>query len=241
MKRLVTNRIRPTTIAALTLTLTLALAAALALAPGAAAGLGGTPVDELCERPPCAASDVRFQGPVTAQGKNFGFSVAFGRIDGDDLSDVAVGAPEENRVYVFFGRTSTGIGPGNQNRFFDAAAADLILTGPAGSEFGFSVDVAPGVGPRTLIVGAPATASATAPGAVYVAPGGVLNGLTGTVAIGGVAGVQTIAGQAAGDQLGYAVATAPLFAPAQDDWVFSARGAARAPAASTRWSRPRCP
>ncbi len=53
----------------------------------------------------------------------------------------------------------------------------------------------------------------------------MLNGLTGTVAIGGVAGVQTIAGQAAGDQLGYAVATAPLFAPAQDDWVFSARGA----------------
>ncbi|MBI3450384.1 MAG: putative metal-binding motif-containing protein [Acidobacteria bacterium] len=177
------------------------LAGVAALSPARAEFIGGAaPASfSVCEeatdaqarpRPECQASDIRFQydgaNPAASQ---FGFAVAVGKINGDDLADLVVGDPARNRVYIFLGRVSAQAGysldPNDiAARMVSAdASADVILTrdppfpGQVGS-FGFSVAVsaervmgtcAPGKGGSAVLIGAPGKPGTTgnAPGSAF--------------------------------------------------------------------------
>jgi hypothetical protein len=147
-------------------------------------------------RTECEASDIRFQVQV-GQGDSgeFGFSIAAGHLNGDDLIDLVVGEPQRNRVYIFFGRPSATTSYGLAADVLDRGApvesnADVILfRDPAipnqvGS-FGFSVAVAAerieGHCPSddsasALLIGAPGQpgTSPNAPGTVFYIPAGGL-------------------------------------------------------------------
>ena len=83
-------------------------------------------------------------------------------VNGDGFTDVAVGAPGENRVYLYLG-SAAGL----------ATTAAAVLTGPSGGGFGSSLASAgdvDGDGFADLVVGAPKTGSNA--GAIYVYRGG---------------------------------------------------------------------
>ena len=94
----------------------------------------------------CDGSDIRFQlqsaAPIPAD-VDFGFSTAMGYLDGDRLADMVVGAPGENRVYIFFGGVDNA-SPGQTlaDRALDATAADVVIAGNPNTQFGFSVAIA---------------------------------------------------------------------------------------------------
>ena len=147
----------------------------------------GQPRDE------CQAGDLRFE-LVGAAGQ-FGFALATGHLDGDDLVDLVVGDPAGNRAYIFFGRTDAsaayGLDPADlADRMVSAEAqADVILRVPAvagrPASFGFSVavgreriaDACPSGGSAAaLVVGAPGRVGSPTelPGTVFYLPPGSL-------------------------------------------------------------------
>ena len=97
-----------------------------------------------------------------------------GNIDGDTFDDVIIGAPDEDKVYIFLGSTISGGGT------FSTVAADIIITGEnAGDRFGASVSSAGEVSGDAyddVVVGAPyndtADGSLSNAGAAYVYYGG---------------------------------------------------------------------
>ncbi len=126
----------------------------------------------------------------TSPGDQFGFSVAYvGDINGDGISDLAVGAPgtdpgslvDAGSVYLLSGATGTLI------RRIDGALAE--------GAFGFAVAAAGdinGDGVPDILVGAPGPNGST--GQAFV-----ISGADGSVLL-------TLTGTAAGDQFGWAVA-----------------------------------
>ncbi|MCP3980041.1 MAG: hypothetical protein GY716_12115 [bacterium] len=153
--------------------------------PVAMAGFVGEDLPEsfsMCEelggsgqapRPECEGSDVRFRS-TGAGDSQFGFSLASGNLNGDAFEDLVVGDPQNNRVYVFFGRKSLVAGyeldPLTEDRTVVAEdRADLILEPPGSvaiGSLGFSIAVgeeqdATGCGDdelaAPLLIGAPGT------------------------------------------------------------------------------------
>jgi len=184
----------------------------------------------LCEGAGCDEADVRFEGA----GSGFGFQSAMGDVNDDGFSDVVVGSPDEASAYVFFGSLDTPTGS-SASVLLTADEADVLLTGAAGSEFGFSVAIGPN---GSLAIGAPAAQTGGA-GAAYVIPDGTFGADhvdcdgagTSECAIGDVDGVISFTGTS-GDQMGYSVAVGPVvlvaaegIPSASDDVVLGARNA----------------
>ena len=98
--------------------------------------------DEDCELSDMSlsAADVIISG-VTSGG-TFGVSVAVGDITGDGVPDMAVGASDEDAVYVFFGPFKSGS--------LSSSGADVILVGSGADSAGVSVSINDG----DLLVGA---------------------------------------------------------------------------------------
>ena len=148
--------------------------------------------DNAAPRPECQAGDIRFQAETGAGESDFGFAVASGHLNGDEFEDLVVGDPQQNRVYVFFGRLSAadgyGLAPQDLVREVAAGTADVILeagaAGPLG-HFGFSLaigrqettDACPlGAASYPLLVGAPGVPGTAGdpPGRAVYIPSGVL-------------------------------------------------------------------
>ena len=151
--------------------------------------------DEGNPRPECLASDIRFDAQLSGGAGQFGFSMAIGLLNGDDLEDLAVGDPQNNRVYIYFGRPSTtsayGLASDVLARGVPATNnADVVLfRDPAipnqvGS-FGFSLAVGrettnitcpPNGRAVPLLIGAPGQPGTTgnAPGTAFYLPPGAL-------------------------------------------------------------------
>ena len=146
---------------------------------------------------PDAVADLVLTG--AAAGDNFGASVSgAGDVNGDGYEDFIVGAyingaggPNAGRAYVYFG-----------GRTVDAIA-DLVLTGTANSDFGFSVSGAGDVngdGYADVVVGAAADdAGAGNAGRAYVFYGGSAPDAVADV---------IFTGEAANNQFGYSVSGA---------------------------------
>ena len=148
-----------------------------------------------------------------APGDQAGTSVAFaGDVDGDGLDDVIVGVPlhdfafpDAGAVYLLLGSTLAGGGT------FDAATADLLLTGTgpddhAGSSVAPAGDV-DGDGLDDIIVGAPGRdAQGQDSGEAYVVLGAILSSAASPLSL-ATAGV-VLGGDDDGDRAGAAVAPA---------------------------------
>jgi len=212
----------------------------------------------------CDAADIRFQGRRFCEGNpgqscNFdgdcggdgpcvdptlGFSMAMGYLNGDNFADLVVGAPGEAKVYVYYGTVDKNQDDGDlddplildPSALSAEGAADIIFTGPAGSQFGFSVSIASQFNPfsNPLIIGAPGTDTDTT-GAAYVVPA-VFFVLASTPALidiedTGAIDVVKIIGEEAGDEAGYSVALGPVLPilvdgdDDDDDFVVAARTA----------------
>ncbi|MBI1950075.1 MAG: FG-GAP repeat protein, partial [Acidobacteria bacterium] len=185
---------------------------------------------------------------------NYGFAVAMGYLNGDEFADLAVGAPAEGKVYIYFGSlTDNGPGEAPFTRAVPASPADVILSAPAVSRFGFSVAIGRRTPPDSddtanpLIVGAPAIGAVPASaGAAYVvaggslAPGGVLvppldpedplpAGCTTlpswTCDVTAATEVVILSGVLDGSETGYSVGIGPVLAAGSDDFVVGARRA----------------
>ncbi len=189
-------------------------------------------------------ADIRFQHSSGAS--DFGFVNVMGYVNGDDLVDLVVGAPGENRVYVFYGKVnlpdvSQNVNTKEPEKRADGATsdADVILVGPprrdvarpeTSPQFGFSVAIAPRLDSQdrsnAIIIGAPATSDPAATGAAYVIPAGALAGKSGAIQYNDE-GLETIIlnGAAPGDQAGYSVAIGPVLTDSGDDIVVGARKA----------------
>jgi hypothetical protein len=207
------------------------------------------------DRPECQASDIRFDAVPASGTSRFGFAMAAGRLDGDDLDDLVVGDPARNRVYVFFGRSSTtaayGLAEDVLVRGVSAeTAADVILErdpavpGQVGS-FGFAVAVAseataagacpPNDTASALVIGAPGRpgTSPNAPGTVFYLPAGALclpvDGPPATQVLDPASVGQSVLSPAPAqdDEFGYSVAFGRvlLTTGTQEDLIVGARGA----------------
>ena len=236
--------------------------------PAAAATLGSSTPDSLsvCDaaqassgapRPECQGPDMRFDaGPDGAVDSDFGFAIATGRLNGDDLADLVVGDPKRNRVYIFYGRQSLkdsyGMDPAAlaQRVIAPDARADVILAreplfpGQVGS-FGFSVAIgqpatvaACASGPSApLLVGAPGHPGTigNAPGAVFHLPAGALcrTPVDPPVPVmldpGAIGQLVQSPDAAPDDEFGYSVAFGRLRlnGGAEEDVIVGARGANR--------------
>jgi hypothetical protein len=103
---------------------------------------------------------------------SFGAAAAgLGNFNGDDFDDVAIAAPDEGRVYVFYGSSTFG------SAAIDCADADLLIQGPSGAYqlFGNSLS---GIGDfdndglDDIAIGSPYEAgSGSLDGAAYIALG----------------------------------------------------------------------
>ena len=100
------------------------------------------------------------QGTILgANGDRFGYQIVSGDLNADGDVDLAISAPHQtggNTVYVFFGPIDLGSAP-----TLDPADADVVIEGPSGSEFGWSLAVGDVVGDEAvdLIVGSPSEGS----------------------------------------------------------------------------------
>ncbi len=216
----------------------------------AARGANGAPREE------CQAADLRFQGASGGAGdSDFGFAVATGRLNGDDLDDLVVGDPKRNRVYIFYGRVSAqasyDLDPSDlADRAVSAdTQADVILTrefsfpGQVGS-FGFSVAIGapiartgcpPGNTSAALLIGAPGRPGTTgnAAGTIFHLRAGALCRTPSNPPVPVLVDPETI-GQllqspdaAQDDEFGYSVAFGRLLLDggAEEDAIVGARGA----------------
>ncbi len=134
-----------------------------------------------------------------AANDHFGWSVAVGRVNADNFADIIVGAPLADAAGVDAGSAYVYFGGNNPD-----AIADAVLTGAAaGDHFGWSVS-AGDVRKNALddiIVGSPLNdAPGADAGSAYVYLGGSPPD--------GIADI-TLSGEAAGDNFGWSVASAP--------------------------------
>lgn len=94
-----------------------------------------------------------------ANDDRFGYQIVSGDLNGDGDVDLVISAPHQvggNTVYVFFGPIDLGSAP-----TLDPGDADVVIEGPSGSEFGWSLAVGDvvGDGGLDLIVGSPSEGS----------------------------------------------------------------------------------
>ncbi len=103
-----------------------------------------------------------------------GEAIVVGDIDGDGLSDLAIGEPEQDSVYLFFGALG-----GDGTVLADAPAIFTAGSAAVGTRLGEALAMGDldGDGVLELAIGAPEDdAAATDAGAVYVQSGGSLGG-----------------------------------------------------------------
>ncbi len=144
-------------------------------------------------RDECEGSDIRFD-MASGSGSQFGFSVAAGFLNGDNLADLAVGDPAANKVYIFYGRASAEatyglLAESLERGVSPESTADLVLfRDPAIPSqvkfFGYALAIsrpqpAEGCGEglgAALLIGAPGDPATgpNAPGSVFYMPPGSL-------------------------------------------------------------------
>ncbi len=133
-----------------------------------------------------------FRTSGTTNNAKLGWNItALKDIDGDGVTDYAIGAPGENRVYIFNGPWSSSTSLANPS---------WRITGPASSNFGWdisSLDDYTGDGRNELIIGSPGESKA------YIFTGRAK--VTGTISLLQTNAAITIIG-ATGDSLGHSVA-----------------------------------
>ncbi len=124
----------------------------------------------------------------------FGYNVSSGKLNNDAYSDIVVGAPGNDKCYVFYGPVSGDI---------SASSADVTLSGGGNTDFGWDVGVADvtGDGLDDVLVGAPGYNSDQ--GRVYIYhASGTRRGL------GDATADVTITGASTGDRFGFSVSGA---------------------------------
>lgn len=94
-----------------------------------------------------------------ANDDRFGYQIVSGDLNSDGDVDLVISAPHQvggNTVYVFFGPIDLGSAP-----TLDPGDADVVIEGPSGSEFGWSLALGDVVGDGgiDLIVGSPSEGS----------------------------------------------------------------------------------
>jgi len=136
-----------------------------------------------------------------AASSRFGWNVSYaGNVNSDGFDDVIVGAPGENKAYLFLGPVAN----------LNPASARVTFTGPASSDFGWDVRTAfdvDGDNFDDVIIGAPGEdrayvffGSATISGTIaHTSAGVVLNGETGTRFGVSVCGVRDFANDGTND------------------------------------------
>lgn len=166
---------------------------------------------------PATTFDVSNSSVIRMQGKTggdlVGSALVAGDITGDGRTDLIVGAPGVNKVYIIPGSTTTWTSQTGTNGIENHSGL-ITLTGPGSNELGYSlaigdVGAATGTsgtvdGKLDLIVGAPATSSAK--GAAYVVYGPITASIS---PIGSAANVFTFNGGTNDDRAG---ATVSIFA-----------------------------
>jgi hypothetical protein len=194
---------------------------------------------------PCS-TDAECVGGTCLGDGDFGLSIATGHLNDDGFEDYIVGAPRENRAYVFLGSLAIANAAG-ADRSISAMDADFILEGADDSEVGFSIAIHDGMvcsnAPAMdctsdsdcgggaacgapAAIGAPDTQTAASAGQAFLISPAAWDTLASSPTINsidGATGVTTVTGVAAGDQFGYAVDIGSIVGLTAADVAISAR------------------